>query len=78
MKKKNAFLYAGFLVGGTFIGYFVIDLQSANKDIPALDVRVDSPAPIVIRDTITRTKIEYKYIYKNRCCCEICKKDTVR
>lgn len=78
MKKKSTWIYLGCIVVGVLIGYFAIELKPVDTEIPKVDVKVDVPEPVVIKDTITNTKIEYKYIYKDRCCCESCLKDTAK
>lgn len=76
MKKKNVEIYLGCIVLGVLIGYFVIELKHAESDIQKVEVKVDIPKPVVLRDTIINT--EFKYIYKDRCCCEFCIKDTTK
>lgn len=78
MKKKSTWFYISCLVIGALIGYYFIRLKPVDTDVPKVDVKVEVPEPVVIRDTITNTEIKYKYIYKDRCSCECCIKDTIK
>lgn len=78
MKKEIIFVYSICVLVGCLISFFAIDLQPSTAEKPVVDVIVKSAEPVIIRDTITKTDVKYKYVYRNRCCCEICNKDTVR
>ncbi len=78
MKKILIFIYSICVIVGFFIGYFAIDLRQANAERPVVNVKVNAAEPVIIRDTVTQIEVKYKYVYKNRCCCEFCIIDTVR
>ena len=78
MKKKLIIVYSICVVVGFLIGFFAINLQRSTTEKSVVDVKVKAAEPVVVRDTITKIDVKYKYIYQNRCCCGICNKDTVR
>ena len=82
IKKRSTCVYLGCLLVGALIGYFAIELKPVDTDIPKVDVKIEVPEPVVIRDTITNTimntAVKYKYIYKDKCCYDYCVKDTIK
>lgn len=77
-KKKNALVYLCCVIIGALGGFKFINLQPSKVDTPAIDVKVDVPKPVVIRDTIIKKEVKYKYVYKKICCCDSCIKDITK
>ena len=81
MKKKSTWVYIGCILIGALIGYFLIELKSVDTNAPIVDVKVEVPEPMIIKDTITNTitntEVKYKYLNKDKCCCDCRQKDTI-
>lgn len=81
MKKNSTWFYIGCIVIGTLIGFFLIELKPVDSDAPVVDVKVEVPEPVVIRDTIINTimntEVKYKYLNKDKCCCDCRQNDTI-
>jgi len=76
---KSIGLYVFCLIFGGFISYLFFHLPPKKADRPVVDVEVKVPKHILIRDTIEKPVIKYKYIYRNRvCCCGKCDADTLK
>ena len=75
-KTLTYFLYFVCVSLGVLVGHSAIELQPSSIEKPIVDVKVDVPDPIIIRDTLTKTEVKYKYITKYDNCCENCKKAT--
>ena len=76
MKNSIIVVYTLCVIAGGLIGYFAIYLPPTEEEKTAVDVKVEAARPVVIRDTVTKTDIQYRYIYKTRCCCEMCREDS--
>lgn len=73
MKKRILYtIYIICIIAGGFVGFFIIDLPPTNTERPVVDVKVEAAEPVLIRDTITKIDVKYRYLYRNRCCCETC------
>ena len=81
MKKKSTWVYIGCILIGALIGYFLIELKPVDTNAPIVDVKVEVPEPMIIKDTITNTitntEVKYKYLNKDKCCCDCRQKDTI-
>lgn len=81
MKKKSTWVYIGCILIGALIGYFLIKLKPVDTNAPIVDVKVEVPEPMIIKDTITNTitntEVKYKYLNKDKCCCDCRQKDTI-
>ena len=81
MKKKSTWVYISCILIGALIGYFLIKLKPVDTNAPIVDVKVEVPEPMIIKDTITNTitntEVKYKYLNKDKCCCDCCQKDTI-
>ena len=78
MKNKSTWAYMGCILIGALIGFFLIELKPVDTNVPIVDVKVEVPEPVVVKDTITNTitntEVKYKYINNGKCCCL---KDTI-
>lgn len=81
MKKKSTWIYIGCILIGALIGFFLIKLKPVDTNAPIVDVKVEVPEPMIIKDTITNTitntEVKYKYLNKDKCCCGCRQKDTI-
>ena len=72
-------LYAFCLILGGVVSYFFLHLPSIKAERPSIDIEVKLPEHILIRDTIEKPVVKYKYIYRDRkCCCGKCDDDTIK
>jgi hypothetical protein len=66
---------------GALIGYYLIKLKPVDTNAPIVDVKVEVPEPMIIKDTITNTitntEVKYKYLNKDKCYCDCRQKDTI-
>lgn len=60
------------------MAYNAVKLPRTSEDKPVVDVNVHVPKPILVHDTIIKPDVKYKYIYRNKCCCGPCPKDSVK
>jgi len=75
---KKAYGYIIIILVGGIMTYYAVTLPRISEDKPAVDVNVHVPKLIFLHDTIIKPDVKYKYIYRNKCCCAPCSKDSVK
>lgn len=72
-------LYVFCLIFGGIISYLFLNLPPKKARSTSVDVEMKVPEHILIRDTIEKSVVKYKYLYRDRiCCCGKCDDDTIK